>query len=103
MKKKIILGLLAGVLLLFFVISSWALDYKRYKYDGRPEQECMRVPVNPQTIDTYPSMIRFIFISAGQNLPVLIYIEKFSTQVPIKIGDSIKNSTSTVNEIDKIK
>lgn len=101
MKKKVILGLLAGVLLLFFTISSWALDWKRAQMIrdyGHPDQELDRIPVIPQTIDNYPSIIKFIFIPNIQNLPVLIYIDKSLTQVQIKSENSVKNSTIPIKE-----
>ena len=104
MKKKIILGFLIGVLLLFFTISVWALDYEGYlkaKHDGHPDQELDRIPVTPQTIDNYPSTIKFIFILNIQNLPVLIYNEKTSNQALIKTEKPVKNSTNPVKEQDE--
>jgi len=98
MKRKIIFGFLMVVLLLFFITSSWALDYKRYKYEGRPEQDCIKVPVIPQSIDSYPSMIKFFFISTAQNLPVLIYIDRSLTQANPRAEDSVKNLTVPINK-----
>lgn len=106
MKRKITFGLLAVVLLLFFITSSWALDYKSYlrqKYEGHPWGESDRVPVIPQTIDTYPTMIKFIYIPVSQNLPVLIYIETSSEKIPVKTEGSIKNAVNTPNKTDKIR
>ena len=101
MKQRLIFGLLVGVLLLFFITSTWAVDAKRAKLYGRPEQDMERVPVTPQIIDNYPSTIKFIFIPNIQNLPVLIYIDKSSTQVQIKSENSVKNSTIPIKEQDE--
>ncbi|MCJ7497049.1 MAG: hypothetical protein MUO78_02790 [candidate division Zixibacteria bacterium] len=104
MKKKIILGLLVGVLFLFFTISVWALDYEGYlkaKHDGHPWQESDRIPVTPQTVDNYPTTIKFIFIPNMQNPSVLIYIEKTSSQAPIKTQEPVENSTITVKAQDE--
>jgi hypothetical protein len=51
MKKKLIFGLSMVVLLLFFITSSWALDYKNYlrqKFEEHPWGESDRVPVIPR-------------------------------------------------------
>jgi hypothetical protein len=104
MKKKLILGLLVGVLLLFFAISAWALDYEGYlkaKHDGRPEQDMERVPVTPQTITNYPSTIKFILIPNIQNLPILMLIDKTTTKTSIKVDDSAKKLTNGVKEQDE--
>jgi len=104
MKKRLILGLLVGVLLLFFTISSWAVDYDKYKmhkFEEHPEQDMERVPVTPQTIDTYPSTIKFILIPNIQNFPILIPIDKISTQTPSKVNSSVKNLTNGVKEQDE--
>ncbi|MCJ7497048.1 MAG: hypothetical protein MUO78_02785 [candidate division Zixibacteria bacterium] len=104
MKKRLILGLLIGVLLLFFTISSWALDYESYlkaKHDGHPEQDMERVPIIPQTITNYPSTIKFILIPNIQNLLILIPIDKISTQTPSKVNSSVKNLTNGVKEQDE--
>jgi len=98
MKRKIIFGFLMVVLLLFFITSSWALDYKRAKYRERPDQECTKVPVTPETMNTYPSMIKFIFVPTAQNLPVFIFIGKSSNQTPVKAEGSVKNSIRSVNK-----
>lgn len=98
MRKRIILGLLVGVLLLFFTTSTWAVDAKRAKLYGRPDQEFDKIPVTPQTINTYPSIIKFIFIPNIQNFPVLIYINKSSIQTQPESEDKVKNSTNLVKE-----
>lgn len=100
MKKKIILGLLVLVVLLFFIASSWALDWERARqqYYEHPEQGVLSVPVTPQTKDPSPSMIKFIFIPAGQNLPVLIFINKSATLSKSRVQDSTKNSTISLNK-----
>lgn len=106
MKKKIILGFLAVILLLFFITSSWALDYKTYlklKYLEHPEQDFERVPIIPQTVETYSSMIKFISVANFQNIPVVIYVENSSTEVSIKTEESIENTNSTLNKIDRLK
>jgi len=101
MKKKVILGLLVGGVLLFFITSTWAVDSKRAKLYGHPWQESDRIPVTPQTVDNYPTTIKFIFILNMQNLPVLIYNEKTSSQAPIKTQEPVKNSTITVKAQDE--
>jgi len=101
MKKKIILGLLFLVLFLFFMTTSWALDYDSYlksRHQEHPEQGVQSVPVIPQTTDPSPSMIKFIFVPAGQNLPVLIFFNKSSTQSKLRVQDSTKNSTISLNK-----
>ena len=102
MKKKVILGFLVGVLLLFFTISAWALDSKRaqlIKNNGWPEQERVIVPITPQTIDTYSSTIKFIFISNTQQ--ILILIDKTTTKTSTKVDNSVKNLTNGVKEQDE--
>jgi hypothetical protein len=101
MKRKIIFGLLVVVFLLFFITSSWALDYKRYKFEGWPEQERVIVPVVPQTIDSYPLIIKSVFILNYQNVPALIFIDKSSNQVPAKTEKPVKSSTSQIREEDE--
>ncbi|MCJ7497163.1 MAG: hypothetical protein MUO78_03375 [candidate division Zixibacteria bacterium] len=104
MKKKVTLGLLVGVLLLFFTISSWALDYDKYKmrkFDEHPDQELDKIPVTPFNVDSYPSTIKFILIPNIQNLPILIPIDKISTQTPSKVNSSVKNLTNGVKEQDE--
>jgi hypothetical protein len=101
MKKRIIFGLLVGVLLLFFITSSWAVDAKRAKLYGRPEQDLERVPVTPQPTNIYSSMIKLIFIPNDQNLLVFIYIEKSSNQAQIKAEEPVKNSTIQIKEQDE--
>jgi hypothetical protein len=100
MKKRLILGLLLGLLLLFFITSTWAVDAKRAKLYERPEQDMERVPVIPQTINTQPLTIKFILIPNIQNLPILIPIDKISTQIPSEINNSVKNLTIGVKEQD---
>lgn len=100
MKKKLIFGLLVAVLLLFFISSSWALDYKNYlrqKYEERPEQESNRIPVIPQAIDNSPSIIKFIFIPNTQ----LIFIDKITIKASSKVDDSTKNLTKGVKGQDE--
>lgn len=94
MKKKIILGLLVLVVLLFFIASSWALDWKRARqqYYEHPDQELESVPVTPQPVKDYPSMIKFIFVLNIQNLPVLISVDKSSVKTESKAGNSTNNS-----------
>jgi hypothetical protein len=104
MEKRLMLGFLVGMLLLFFTISSWAVDYDKYKmrkFDEHPWQESDRIPVTPQTVDNYPTTIKFIFIPNMQNPSVLIYIEKTSSQAPIKTQKPVKNSTITVKAQDE--
>ncbi len=106
MKRKIIFGLLAVVLLLFLITSSWSMDYKSYlrqKFEERPEQDFEKVPIIPQSVETYPSMIKFIPVTNFQNIQILIYIDNSSTEVPIKTEESIKNTNSTLNKIDRLK
>lgn len=98
MKRKIIFGLLVVVLLLFFITSSWALDYKRYKYEERPEQERVIAPITPQTVDNYPLIIKSVFTLNYQNVPVLISIDKSSNQVPAKTEKPVKSSNSQIIE-----
>jgi hypothetical protein len=101
MKKKVILGLFTGVLLLFFITSTWAVDAKRAKLYGRPEQDMERVPVIPQTITNYPSTIKFILIPNIQNLPILMLIDKPTTETPTKVDDSAKKLINGVKELDE--
>jgi len=101
MKKKLILGLLVGVLLLFFITSSWAVDAKRAKLYGRPEQDMERAPVIPQTITNYPSTIKFILIPNIQNLPILMLIDKTTTKTSTKVDDSAKKLINGVKELDE--
>lgn len=104
MKKRLILGFLVGVLLLFFTISSWAVDYDKYKmhkFNGDPWQDCEKIPVTPQTIDNYTSTIKFIFILNIQNLPALIILDKSSNQAQLKTEEPVKNSTNSVKEQDE--
>jgi len=100
MKKKIILGLLVLGVLLCFIAQSWALDWKRaqQQYYEHPEQGVQSVPVTPQTADPSPSTIKFIFVPAGKNLPVLIFINKSTTLSKSKVQDSTKNSTISLNK-----
>jgi hypothetical protein len=100
MKKKIILGLLVLGVLLCFIAQSWALDWKRaqQQYYEHPEQDMERVPVIPQTAGPYPPMIKFIFVPTGQNLPVLIFIDKSSVQAEPKVENSTKKPTNSVNK-----
>jgi len=101
MKKRIMLGLLVGVLLLFFTISSWAVDAKRAKLYEDPWQDMERVPVIPQSITNYPSTIKFILIPNIQNLPILIFIDKTTTKTLIKVDDSAKKLINGVKELDE--
>jgi len=106
MKKKIILGLLFLVLFLFFMTTSWALDYDSYlksRYQERPDQELFRTPVVPQTSTPLQFMTKILFIPIGQTLPALIYVKQYSIQTQEKMSDSVKNSTGTVNKADKTK
>jgi hypothetical protein len=98
MKKRIILGLLVGGFLLFFITSTWAVDAKRAKLYGDPWQDCEKIPVTPQTIDNYTSTIKFIFILNIQNLPALIIIDKSSNQAQLKTEEPIKNSINSVKD-----
>ncbi len=91
MKRKIILGLLAVILLLFFITSSWAVDYKSYlrqRFEEHPWQESDKIPATPQTINSYPSEIKFIFILNAQ--PILIFIDKTTIKISSKVDDSAK-------------
>jgi hypothetical protein len=104
MKKKLILGLLVGVLLLFLTTSSWALDYDKYKmhkFEERPDQEFDRVPVTPQTLTNSPSAIKFILIPNIQNLPILMLIDRTTTKTSIKVDDSAKKLIKGVKEQDE--
>ena len=101
MKKKVILGLLMGLLLLFFITSTWAVDAKRAKLYEHPWQDMERVPVIPQTRTNYPSTIKFILIPNIQNLPILILFDKTTTKTPIKVDDSAKKLTIGVKEQDE--
>ena len=87
MKKKVILGFLVGVLLLFFITSTWAVDAKRAKLYEDPWQDMERLPVIPQFITNYPSTIKFILIPNIQNLPILIPIDKTTTKTSTKVDD----------------
>ena len=80
------------------------MDYDKYKmrkFEGDPWQEIDRVPIIPQTVDNYPTTIKFIYIQNIKNLPVLIFIEKTSSQAPIKTQEPVKNSILTVKEQDE--
>ncbi|MDH4222601.1 MAG: hypothetical protein OEV55_03570 [candidate division Zixibacteria bacterium] len=102
MKKKFIFGLLVAVLLLFFITSSWALDYRNYlrqKNEEHPWQESNKVPATPQTINNYPPEIKFIFILNIQ--PILIFIEKTTTRATTELDDSVKNLTRGVKKQDE--
>ena len=101
MKKRLILGLLLGLLLLFFITSTWAVDAKRAKLYERPEQDMERVPVIPQSITNYPSTIKFILIPNIQNLPILMLIDKTTTKTSTKVDDSAKKLTIGVKEQDE--
>ena len=98
MKKKIILGLLVLVVLMFFIASSWALDWERARqqYFERPDQEFDRVKVTPQTTDSYPSFIKFILLPGTQNLPTLIFIEKSTNLDQPEAGNPVSSTTNTV-------
>jgi hypothetical protein len=43
-------------------------------------------------------MIKFIFVPTGQNLPVLIFIDKSSVQAEPKVENSTKKPTNSVNK-----
>jgi hypothetical protein len=104
MKKRLILGFLVGVFLLFFTISSWAVDYDKYKmrrFEGDPWQDMERVPVIPQTIANYPSTIKFILIPNIQNLPILMLIDQTTTKTTIKVDDSTNKLIKRVKEQDE--
>jgi len=101
MKKRLILGLLLGLLLLFFITSTWAVDAKRAKLYERPEQDMERVPVIPQSITNYPSTIKFILIPNIQNLPILMLIDKTTTKTSTKVDDSAKKLINGVKELDE--
>jgi len=101
MKKKVILGFLVGVLLLFFITSTWAVDAKRAKLYEDPWQDMERLPVIPQFITNYPSTIKFILIPNIQNLPILIPIDKTTTKTSTKVDDSAKKLTIGVKEQDE--
>ncbi len=101
MKKRLILGLLLGLLLLFFITSTWAVDARRAKLYGDPWQDCEKVPVTPQTIDNSPSIIKFLLITNTQNLPALIIIDKSSNQAQLKTEEPVKNSTNLVKKQDE--
>lgn len=98
MKKKIILGFLVLAVLLFFIASSWALDWQRARqqYYGRPEQDAERITVPSQTVSTYPSMIKFIFSPAVSDLPILIYMEKPPAKASTKAEDSTTKSNTSL-------
>jgi len=101
MKKKVILGFLMGLLLLFFITSTWAVDAKRAKLYGHPEQDMERVPVIPQTITNYPSTIKYILIPNIQNLLILMLIDNTTTKISTKVDDSAKKLTIGVKEQDE--
>jgi len=101
MKKKVILGLLMGLLLLFFITSTWAVDAKRAKLYGHPDQELDKIPVTPFNVDSYPSTIKFILIPNIQNLPIFMLIDKTTTKTPIKVDDSAKKLINGVKEQDE--
>jgi hypothetical protein len=101
MKKRIISGFLVGLLLLFFITSTWAVDAKRAKLYEHPWQDMERVPVIPQTITNYPSTIKYILIPNIQNLPILMLIDKPTTKTSTKVDDSAKKLTIGVKELDE--
>jgi hypothetical protein len=101
MKKGLILGLLVGLLLLFFIISAWAVDSKRAKLYEHPDQELDKIPVTPINVDSYPSTIKLILIPNIQNLPILIFIDKPTTETPTKVDDSAKKLINGVKELDE--
>ena len=98
MKKKIIFALLVLVVLMFFIASSWALDWKsaRQQYFERPDQEFDRVTVTPQTTDSYPSIIKFILLPGTQNRPTLIFIEKSTNLDQPEADNTVNSTTNTV-------
>jgi hypothetical protein len=104
MKKKIILGLLVLVVFLCFIAQSWALDWKRaqQQYYEHPWQDVQRVsPVQP--VGSSPSTIKFIFVPAGQNLPVLIFFQNPSTKAASTTADPSKMSTNSTTRTNAAK
>jgi len=101
MKKKIILGLLVLVVLLFFIASSWALDWKRaqQQYYERPEQEVDMVLPSSEPEVIPASTIKFIFILNGQTLPTLLFIDKQPVQAKAKVEKPQRCSSSTLGKM----
>jgi hypothetical protein len=100
MKKKIIFGFLVLVVLLCFLAQSWALDWKRTRqqYYERPEQGVQSVLVPTQTPTPNPSMIKFIFVPTGQNLPTLIDISRPLVQTQAKLEKSSARPMTSIKK-----